>query len=67
MRLNPGAVEMRMSALRFFVKKLLKRHDMYFEDLSFPKTPRKLPNVLSLEEVSRMIDGMTNLKQPVKE
>jgi integrase/recombinase XerD len=60
-KLTPGTVEMRMSALRFFFKKMLKRRDMHFDDLPFPKTLRKLPTVLSPEEVSRMIDGTTNL------
>jgi integrase/recombinase XerD len=50
-----------MSALRFFFKKMLKRRDMHFDDLPFPKTPRKLPTVLSPDEVSRMIDRTTNL------
>jgi site-specific recombinase XerD/predicted Zn-ribbon and HTH transcriptional regulator len=60
-KLTPGTVEMRISALRFFFKKMLKRRDMHFDDLPFPKTPRKLPTVLSPEEVRRMIDGTTNL------
>jgi site-specific recombinase XerD len=60
-KLDPGTVEMRMSALRFFFKKMLKRRDMHFDDLPFPKTPRKLPTVLSPEEVRRMIDGTRNL------
>jgi len=60
-KLTPGTVEMRMSALRFFFKKMLKRRDMHFDDLPFPKTPRKLPTVLSPEEVSCMIDRTTNL------
>src|SRR5262249_47894749 len=60
-KLNPGTVEMRMSAVGFFFKKMLKRRDMHFDDLPFPKTPRKLPTVLSPEEVGRMIEGTTNL------
>ena len=60
-KLDPGTVEMRMSALRFFFKKMLKRRDMHFDELPFPKTPRKLPTVLSPEEVRRMIDGTRNL------
>jgi site-specific recombinase XerD len=60
-KLDPATVEMRMSALRFFFKKMLKRRDMHFDDLPFPKTPRKLPTVLSPEEVHRMIVGTTNL------
>jgi len=58
-KLAPGTVEMRISALRFFFKKMLKRRDMHFDDLPFPKTPRKLPTVLSPEEVRRMIEGTT--------
>jgi len=60
-KLTPGTVEMRMSALRFFFKKMLKRRDMHFDDLPFPKTPRKLPTVLSTEEVICMIHRTTNL------
>ena len=60
-KLTPGTVEMRMSALRFFFKKMLKRRDLHFDDLPFPKTPRKLPTVLSPDEVCRMIDRTTNL------
>src|SRR5215510_24166 len=60
-KLTPGTVEMRMSALRFFFKKMLKRRDLHFDDLPFPKTSRKLPTVLSPDEVRRMIDRTTNL------
>jgi len=60
-KLAPDTVEIRMSALRFFFKKMLKRRDIHFDDLPFPKTPRKLPTVLSREEVRRMIDETTNL------
>jgi integrase/recombinase XerD len=60
-KLAPVTVEIRMSALRFFFKKMLKRRDIHIDDLPFPKTPRKLPTVLSREEVRRMIDETTNL------
>jgi integrase/recombinase XerD len=60
-KLAPVTVEIRMSALRFFFKKMLKRRDIHIDDLPFPKTPRKLPTVLSREEVGRMIDETTNL------
>ena len=60
-KLAPVTVEIRMSALRFFFKKMLKRRDIHFDDLPFPKTPRKLPTLLSREEVGRMIDETTNL------
>ena len=60
-KLAPVTVEIRMSALRFFFKKMLKRRDIHFDDLPFPKVARKLPTVLSPDEVRRMIEGTTNL------
>jgi len=41
-----------MSALRFFYKKVLKRRDLTLDDLVYPKKPKKLPVVLSQEEVT---------------
>ena len=52
-KLAPGTVEGRMSALRFLYKKTLKRRDIAYDDLVFPKVPRKLPVVLSPEEITR--------------
>lgn len=60
-KLAPGTVEGRMSALRFLYKKTLKRRDIAYDDLVFPKAPRKLPVVLSPEEVSRVIGAAPNL------
>ena len=60
-KLAPGTVEGRMSALRFLYKKVLKRRDIVYDDLVFPKTPRKLPTVLSPEEIVRMIEAAPNL------
>ena len=60
-KLAPGTVEGRMSALRFLYRKTLKRRDISYDDLIFPKTPLKLPVVLSSEEVSRMIEAAPNL------
>jgi integrase/recombinase XerD len=60
-KLAPGTVEGRMSALRFLYKKVLKRRDIAYDDLVFPKTPRKLPTVLSPEEIVRMIEAAPNL------
>jgi integrase/recombinase XerD len=59
-KLAPGTVEIRMSALRFLYKKTLKRRDLSFDDLVFPKTPKKLPVVLSPEEVTRLIEAASN-------
>ena len=60
-KLAPGTVEIRMSALRFLYKKTLKRRDLAYDDLVFPKTPTKLPVVLSPEEVTRLIEAAPNL------
>ena len=61
MNLSPGTVEIRMSALRFLYKKTLKRQDLAHDDLVFPKTPIKLPVVLSPEEVTQLIEAAPNL------
>jgi site-specific recombinase XerD len=53
----PGTVEIRMSALRFLYKKTLKRRDLGFDDLVYPKRPQRLPVVLSPEEVTRLIEA----------
>lgn len=59
-KLAPSTVEMRISALRFLYKRKLKRKDLAFDDLIFPKVPHKLPTVLSQEEVVRLIDAAPN-------
>ena len=59
-KLAPGSVENCVSALRFLYKRTLKRRDLAFDDLPFPKQPRILPNVLSQDEVRRLIEGTRN-------
>jgi integrase/recombinase XerD len=59
-KLAADTVEIRMSALRFLYRKTLKRRDVGLDDLIFPKTPQKLPVVLSPEEVTRMIEAARN-------
>jgi integrase/recombinase XerD len=49
-----------VAALRFFYLKTLKRPYLH-EDLPWPKRPRKLPQILSLEEVAKLIDSASNL------
>jgi integrase/recombinase XerD len=55
-----GTVENNISALRFLYKKTLKRRDLAFDDLPFPKQPHTLPTVLSQEEVTRLIEAAPN-------
>jgi integrase/recombinase XerD len=59
-KLALGTVENCISALRFLYKKTLKRRDLAFDDLPFPKQPHKLPTVLSQDEVTRLIEAPRN-------
>src|SRR6202050_1781667 len=59
-KLEPSTVEIRISALRFLYKRPLRRRDLAYDDLIFPKVPEKLPIVLSQEEVVRLIDAAPN-------
>jgi integrase/recombinase XerD len=61
--LTPGSVVNQVAALRFFFVKTLKRHQ--FRDfLPYPRDRRRLPTVLSREEVARLIDGAGTLFRP---
>jgi len=59
-KLEPGTVEQHVAGLRFFYVKTLKRHFMV-DSLPFPKRSRKLPNILSQEEMAKLIDSANNL------
>ena len=59
-KLGPRTVKLHVSALRFFFVKTLKRPYL-LEDIPFPKVPRRLPVILTTEEVARLIDGAKNL------
>ena len=59
-KLAVGTVVTEIAALRFFFLRVLKRRDMK-EDLPYPKRRKRLPVVLSPEEVTRLIAGAKNL------
>jgi integrase/recombinase XerD len=59
-KLDPGTVQQHVAALRFFYVKTLKRRYL-LEDLPRPKQRRKLPEILSPEEVAHLIDSASNL------
>lgn len=59
-KLAQGTVVLHVSALRFLYVRLLRRREMK-EDLPYPKRPKRLPVVLSREEVGRFIDSAKNL------
>ena len=49
-----------MAALRFFFVKMLRRPYM-IEHIPFPKETRRLPEILTPEEVARLIEAASNL------
>ncbi|MGA8440490.1 MAG: site-specific integrase [Candidatus Sulfotelmatobacter sp.] len=59
-KLSPATVSQYVSALRFLFIKTLHRHFLA-EHIPFPKSRKRLPTVLSPEEVARLIDSACNL------
>jgi integrase/recombinase XerD len=59
-KLDPASVENHVAALRFFFVRTLHRHQ-FREFLPYPKVRSKLPNILSREEVARLIDASGSL------
>jgi integrase/recombinase XerD len=53
-------VKLHVAALRFFFVKTLKRTYL-LDDIPYPKVPRRLPVILSVEEVAQLIDGARTL------
>lgn len=51
-----------MTALHFFFKKVLKRHDPELYDMALTRRPKKLPVVLSPDEVEQLIQAATNIR-----
>jgi site-specific recombinase XerD len=61
-KLSPGSVEQHIAALRFFFVRTLHRHE-FRQFLPYPRPRRKLPKILSREEVARLIDASSDLFQ----
>ena len=59
-KLAPATVSQYVSALRFLFIKTLRRHFLA-EYIPFPKSRKRLPTVLSPEEVAQLIDSARNL------
>jgi integrase/recombinase XerD len=59
-KLAANTVKQRMAAVQFFFVRTLKRAYLR-EDFPYPKVPRRLPEILSQEEVTRLIDSASNL------
>lgn len=60
-KLAPHTVMVQMCALRFLFLKVLKR-PFQRDDLPLPRTPGRLPVVLSPEETARLIESSANLR-----
>ena len=61
-RLHPHSVRREVAALRFFYVKTLRRRYLV-DDTPYPKVPRRLPTVLTPEEVQRMIAAARTLTE----
>lgn len=59
-KLEPGTVVQYSAGLRFFFVKTLHRKFMA-DNIPLPKEPLRLPTILSVEEVTRLIDSASNL------
>jgi site-specific recombinase XerD len=62
-KLAVGTVALRVSAIRFFYLKALKKRALK-DELPYPKHPkwsRRLPTILTPEEMTRRIDSSKNL------
>lgn len=61
-KLAVGSAVAHVAALRFFFIRTLKRYG-FREDLPYPKRQRRLPTILSLDEVAQLINAAGNLMQ----
>jgi integrase/recombinase XerD len=59
-RLAPGSVENHVAALRFLYVRTLRRPE-FREYIPYPRVPKKLPGILSQEEVARLINAAGTL------
>ena len=59
-KMRPLTVRLHVAALRFFFVKTLKRRYL-LDDTPYPKAPRRLPQILSVDEVARLIDAADSL------
>jgi len=59
-QLQPKTVRLHGSALRFFFVKTLRRRYL-LDDTPYPKAPQRLPSILSVEEMARLIEAADGL------
>jgi site-specific recombinase XerD len=61
-KLGPRTVRLHVAALRFFFVKTLRRR-YSLDDTPYPKVPRRLPTILTIEEVKRLIASARTLTE----
>jgi integrase/recombinase XerD len=61
-KLHPHSVRRETAALRFFFVKTLRRRYL-LDDTPYPKVPRRLPTVLTVDEVQRLIAAARTLTE----
>jgi len=59
-KLAPRTVRLHVCAIRFFFVKTLKRR-YSLDDTPYPKAPRRLPQILRLDEVTQLINAAQSL------
>jgi site-specific recombinase XerD len=59
-QLQPKTVRLHVSALRFFFVKTLRRRYL-LDDTPYPKAPQRLPSILSVQEMARLIEAADGL------
>jgi site-specific recombinase XerD len=59
-KLEPRTVKLHVSAIRFFFVKTLRRA-YGLDDTPYPKVPRRLPTILTVDEVTRLIEAARTL------
>tara|TARA_B100000315_G_C14532445_1_gene566873 strand:- start:654 stop:1478 length:825 start_codon:yes stop_codon:yes gene_type:complete len=60
---RPASVNLMLSSLKFLYKKILKKN--IFDEIDTPKAEKKIPTVLSKEDIKSMLDSTQNLKHKV--
>ncbi len=60
-RVSPSVLKMHVAALKFLYRITLKRPGEV-DTIPYPKTPKSLPDVLSQQEVSAILDAVESLK-----
>ncbi len=59
--ISPSQQNQRINAIKFYYEKVLERKSEYY-NIGRPRKERKLPDVLSKEEIRQMIDATDNIK-----